>query len=196
MSTHQRVSLGVMLAMLVCGLASAQTSTSAFPPPTQHDGQHDFDWIIGSWKIYVKRIDHPLSGNKVWLEYEGSDTVRKVWDGRANLDEFDAESKTTHEHLTGLTLRLYDPKTHQWSLYWANAKNGALAMPPTVGHFTDGRGEFYDEEVIENTKVLVRYIWSEITPSSAHFEQAFSTDGGKTWAPNWISTITRVTATH
>jgi hypothetical protein len=65
-------------------------------------------------------------------------------------------------------------------------------MPPTVGRFTNGRGEFYDEEEYEGKKITVRYVWSDITANSAHFEQAFSTDGGKTWEVNWITDQTRV----
>ena len=109
------------------------------------------------------------------------------------MDEFRVQSPTTGALIDGLTLRLYNPATAEWSLYWANASNGALSLPPTVGRFADdGSGAFYDEEEIAGRQVLVRYLWSEITPASAHFEQAFSTDGGSTWEPNWISTQSRV----
>jgi hypothetical protein len=109
------------------------------------------------------------------------------------VDEFRVQSHATGALIDGLTLRLYNPATAEWSLYWANASNGVLSLPPTVGRFADdGRGACYDEEEIEGRDVLVRYLWTEITPVSANFEQAFSTDHGVTWEPNWISTQRRV----
>jgi hypothetical protein len=92
-----------------------------------------------------------------------------------------------------MTLRLYDPQTHQWSLYWATSKSGAMG-PPTIGEFKNGRGEFFDTEPSgpDGRAILVRFVWSDITPNSAHFEQSFSDDGGKTWEVNWITDQTRV----
>jgi len=157
------------------------------------DGQHDFDFAHGTWSVQLRRLPDPLRGTTDWIEYEGTSVCRPVWDGRANLDEFRVRGPATGALIDGLTLRLYNPATAEWSLYWANASNGVLSLPPTVGRFADdGSGAFYDEEEIEGRDVLVRYLWTEITPASAHFEQAFSTDRGVTWEPNWISTQTRV----
>jgi hypothetical protein len=170
--------------LLQPALVSAQTAAA-------RDGRSDFDWMVGNWKVKLSRLTKPLTGSTTWVEYEGTQVTRKVWDGRAVMDEFVAESPATKARIDGLTLRLYNPESRQWSIYWANAKNGMLGLPPTVGGFKDGRGEFYDEEEFEGKRITVRYVWSDITPTSARFEQAFSTDGGKTWEPNWISTISR-----
>jgi hypothetical protein len=168
-------------------------ATSGEGAATPRDPQHDFDFIIGSWQVRLSRLLHPLTGSTEWVEYTGTSRSRPVWDGRANVDEFRVHSPATGARIDGLTLRLYNPATDEWSLYWANANNGVLSLPPTVGRFTDdGRGEFYDDEEIDGRQVKVRYLWSEITPTSAKFEQAFSTDGGDTWEPNWISTMTRI----
>jgi hypothetical protein len=185
---HLRLSLVALILLVAPPLVSAQTAAA----PTQHDGQHDFDFVIGSWKVHLKKLVKPLTGSTTWIEYDGTSMGRKVWDGKANIDEFHVEDPQAHTRVDGMTLRLYNPETHQWSLYWANAKNAVLAMPPTVGHFENGRGEFYDEEEWEGRKIVVRYVWSDITATSAKFEQAFSVDGGKTWEPNWIATQTRV----
>ncbi|HZF24678.1 MAG TPA: hypothetical protein VEZ88_00340 [Steroidobacteraceae bacterium] len=172
-------------------LASAQTAASA-EKPALHDGQHDFDWMIGSWKATLKRLDHPLTGSNTWMEFEGTQVTRSVWGGRGVMDEFKVDSPSTNTHIDGLTLRLYNPDSRQWHIYWANAKRGNLDLPPVIGGFNNGRGEFYDQEVFEGRAIFVRYVWSDISATSAHFEQSFSADGGKTWEPNWISTITRV----
>ena len=116
--------------------------------------------------------------------------TRALWNGKSQIEEFEVDSPVVG-HIEGLTLRLYSTAGHQWSLYWANQKNGRLDVP-TVGEFKDGRGEFFDQEMYEGRTILVRYVWSNITPRSAHFEQSFSQDGGKTWEVNWITQQTRI----
>src|SRR5580704_9402400 len=159
---------------------------------TERDGQHDFDFEIGTWKIHLSRLQDRLVGSKTWVQFDGTSVTRKVWDGRANLNEFETDSPTGH--IEGLTLRVYNTKTHQWSIYWANSTDPALGQPiqPMVGEFKNGQGEFYDQELWKGKAVYVRFIWSKITPNSAHFEQSFSDDGGKTWEVNWITDQTRV----
>jgi hypothetical protein len=158
--------------------------------PAQRDGQHDFDFEIGTCKTHLKRLLHPLSGSTTWVEYEGTTAVRKVWNGRGNLVELEADGPSGH--FEGLSLRLYNPQSQQWSLNFANGSDGTLAQP-TIGQFKDGRGEFYDQETLNGRAIFVRFVISDITPNSCRFEQAFSDDGGKTWEVNWIATDTRVT---
>jgi hypothetical protein len=148
--------------------------------------------LIGAWKSHLKKLVNPLTGSTTWIEYDGTSTVRKVWDGLANMDETKVEDPKTKAIVQGATFRLYDPQTQEWSLYWASPKSGKLGVP-TVGKFKNGRGEFYDQEEWNGKTIFVRYVWSDITANSAHFEQAFSVDGGKTWEVNWINDLTRVT---
>jgi hypothetical protein len=157
----------------------------------QRDGQHDFDFELGSWKIHLKRLLHPLTGSTTWVEFDGTSVTRKVWDGRSQIEEFEVDSPTGH--VEGLTLRLYHPDSHQWYLYWANSKDGVLGTP-TVGEFKNGRGEFYDQELYNGRMIFVRFIWSGVTSNSPHFEQSFSDDGGKTWEVNWITDQVRTDA--
>jgi hypothetical protein len=157
--------------------------------PAQRDGQHDFDFEIGTWKTHLTRLVHPLSGSTTWVTYEGISVVRKIWDGRANLVELEADGAAGH--IEGLSLRLYNPESRQWSLNYANSKGGSLSVP-TIGEFKNGRGEFYDQEEFSGRMILVRNVWSEITAESCRFEQAFSDDGGKNWEVNWIAIDTRV----
>jgi hypothetical protein len=153
------------------------------------EGNHDFDFELGTWDIHLSRLVNPLTGSSTWVKFDGSSVTRKVWNGRANLEEFETDGSTGH--IEGLTLRLYNPQSHQWRLYWANSKNGTLGLP-TIGEFKGGRGEFFDQEPFHGKAILVRFIWSHITPHSAHFEQSFSEDGGQTWEANWITDQTRV----
>jgi hypothetical protein len=199
--------LSLALAMTVDGLAQGDKktdvrTTKAFETPAAkvskeerspiaaapRDGQHDFDFDIGVWKTHLWRLLHPLTGSNEWTEYQGTTVVRKIWNGRANLAELEADGPTGH--LQVLSLRLYNPQSCQWSLYAANSRSGTLSVP-TVGEFKNGRGEFFDQEVFNDRTILVRNVWSDITLDSCRFEQAFSTDGGKTWEVNWIAIDTR-----
>jgi hypothetical protein len=181
---------GILMAFLLpCvsglpGAAPASGANAVASVAAYRDGQHDFDFELGTWKIHLSRLQDRLAGSTTWVEFDGTSVTRKVWDGRANFEEFETDSPTGH--IEGLTLRVYNPQTRQWSIYWANSKDPALGQPiqPMVGEFKDGRGEFYDQELWKGRSVYVRFIWSDITPDSAHFEQAFSDDGGKTWEIN------------
>jgi len=169
---------------------SSDTARAGGPQtPAAHDDQHDFDFELGTWKIHLKRLLHPLTGSTTWVEFDGTSVTKKIWDGRAQIEQFETDG--TAGHVEGLTLRLYHPDSHQWYLYWSNSKDGVLGVP-TVGDFKDGRGEFYDQEPINGRMIFVRYIWSNITANTAHFEQSFSDDGGKSWEVNWITDQTRV----
>ena len=184
----------IVLMVLTCSLlVTAQTGSSAARveqnKTAERDGQHDFDFEIGTWKTHVRRLLHPLTGSTTWVEYEGTTVVRKVWNGAANVLELVADGPTGH--FEGMNLRLYNPESRQWSLNFANRNSGTLGQP-TIGEFKNGRGEFYDQETLNGRAILVRFVISDITPDSCRFEQAFSDDGGKTWEINWIAMDTRV----
>jgi hypothetical protein len=176
--------------MMISAQAAPAAAPSSKASPAPRDGQHDFDYLIGKWKYHLRRLEHPLTGSTTWVEFDGTGVCRKVWDGRAQLDELEVDGPSGH--IEGLTLRLYNPKSHQWYLNWMASQNVGAFGVPTVGSFANGRGEFFDQEPINGRMVFVRYVWSDMTPTSAHFEQSFSDDGGKTWEVNWITTQVRV----
>ena len=159
------------------GMASA-----ADPVPAARDGRHDFDWDIGTWKTHQKRRLHPLTGSTTWVEYTGTDVVRKVWDG-ANTGTIEADGPAGHLEI--FAVRLYNPDSHQWSIDFTNSATGAFSQP-VFGEFKDGRADFYDQEPYDGRMIMVRFSVSDITATSCHFEQAFADDGGKTWEVNFI----------
>jgi hypothetical protein len=164
--------------------AQAPHSTGATTLP---DGQHDFDWDIGVWKTHQKRLLHPLTGSTTWVEYEGTDVVRRIWDG---ANEGLIQAKGPAGSLEIYTLRVYNPDAHQWDIYFTN--HSGVLSPPAIGQFKNGRGEFYDQETYNGRAILLRFAVFDITPDSCRFEQSFSADGGKTWEVNFIVTETLV----
>jgi len=168
---------------------SDTSRTKPQPTSTERNGQHDFDFEIDTWKTHLQRLLNPLTGSTIWAEYEGTSVVPKVWNGRANLVELEVDGPAGH--IEGLSLRLYNPESRQWSLNFSNSAGGTLS-PPTIGEFKNGHGEFFNQETLNGRAILVRFVISDLTPDSCRFEQAFSDDGGKTWEVNWIATDTRV----
>lgn len=164
----------------------AHASNQAISLP---DGQHDFDFNIGAWKTHISRLAHPLTGDKTWVQYDGTHVVRKVWNGQANIGVLEIDGPGGH--IEALSLRLYNSQTHQWSLNFARSAGGTLGVP-MVGEFRSGRGEFIDQEEIGGKMILVRNVWSDITPNSCRQEWSYSSDGGKTWEVNWIAVDTRI----
>jgi hypothetical protein len=174
--------------LLLCGLALLPLPVLA-QQVRARDGQHDFDFEIGTWNTRLSRLQKPLTGSTTWLEYVGTTVVRKVWDGRANLVELEVEGPVGR--FEGLSLRLYNPQSRQWSLNFSSSKGGTLAEP-AIGEFRNGRGEFYSQEEFNGRSILVRFVISIITSDSCRFEQSFSDDGGKTWEVNWIAIDSRM----
>jgi hypothetical protein len=166
--------------------ATQPAAATAAPP---RDGSHDFDFEIGTWETRLRRLVNPLSGSTKWVEYRGTSVVRPVWDCRANLVELKVEGETGL--IEGLALRLYDPAARQWSLNYSNVRSGTIS-PPTIGEFVNGRGVFFGQETLNGRAILVRFVISQVTPASAHFEQAFSGDGGETWELNWVADDHRI----
>lgn len=196
--TNMKAALWIFPVLL---LQAAATYEAAGTPPDRHsvvppgvqasmptDGSRDFDFEHGSWTARVSRLLNPLTGSTEWVEYEGTSVVRPVWGGRANLGELEVEGPDGR--IQGLSLRLYDPGSGEWRISWANSRTGVLD-PPMIGGFSDGRGEFYNQELFNGRAIFVRFIFSDITPNSFRLEQAFSDDGGRSWEPNWIATFTR-----
>jgi hypothetical protein len=175
------------LALLILCIASPA------PCPAQpRNGQHDFDFNIGTWKTHVRRLLHPLTGTNEWVDLNGTVQVRRVWNVRAQLEEIEADGPTGH--FEGLTLFLYNPEGRQWAQYFADGEAGVVNKPQT-GEFKNGRGEFFGQESLNGRTVLARFTWSNITPDSHKVEQSFSDDGGKTWELNFAATLTRDEAT-
>jgi hypothetical protein len=194
MSRRGGIELGIVVAAVLlvahCGVTLADEAATASDAALR-DGQHDFDFLLGSWKIHLKRRLHPLTGSNEWVEFDGTVVCRTIWNGLAEVEEFKVDSPEKNIFIQGLAVRLYNPKTRQWSIYWANRKNGAFDATPQIGQFEGGRGEFYGQDTLDGKAIYVRFTWSNIASPAPHFEQAYSADGGKTWEVNWITEQTR-----
>lgn len=174
----------------------SETMTAAPPVPDSPgdtDPAHAFDWDLGSWKIHMDRLVHPLTGSTTWTHMDGTTINSPFWSGRGNLAQVEADGPNGHLEL--LALRLYNPKSHEWTTSFATSSVGVLNSPtgrPIVGRFKEGHGEFIDQEPYNGRTILVRFRIGPVDANNAQSEQAFSADGGKTWEINWINHYTRI----
>ncbi|MEU7891993.1 hypothetical protein AB0B45_03915 [Nonomuraea sp. NPDC049152] len=148
---------------------------------------NDFDFFVGTWNVHNRLLAERLAGSDEWEEFPGRSTAHRPFDGAASFDEITFPTKG----FSGLTLRLFDPVTEEWSIYWANSKYGRLEQPPVVGRFDGDRGEFYADDQHEGRPVRCRFIWTVIDKDRCRWEQAFSEDGEVTWETNWTMDFTR-----
>lgn len=174
-----------VLLLAFCFLASIASAETAAPV---RDGAHDFDFALGTFHTHIRRLLNPLTGSNKWVEYKGTKADIPLLGGAGSLETIEADGP---DHLELMTLRLYNAAARQWSLNFSSSSSGQMATP-SIGEFQNGVGTFLDQETYKGRSILVRQLWSEITPNSYHFEQAFSADFGKTWEPNFVADLTRV----
>ena len=157
--------------------------------PWERDGRKDFDFLIGSWKIWHRRLKERLKGCTEWEEFEGTSEVRQILGGLGNIDELTMNRASGR--VQAVTVRLFNPLAREWSIYWVASNSPGRLDVPMVGKFDGVRGEFFSQEVFEGRHIFNRFIWTVNSSNACRWEQAFSADGGKTWETNWAMEFTR-----
>jgi hypothetical protein len=167
------------------------TSAPGVAPRTDEtrDPVHDFDFLPGSWHIHHTQLVDRLAGSTIWREFEGTSVAQPTMAGAGNIDD------NVIEHPNGtyraVSIRAFDPEKRQWAIWWLDGRHPDHIEPPVYGGFEDGVGTFIGEDTFNGIPILVRFLWSNITATTARWEQAFSTDRGETWEVNWIMDSTR-----
>ena len=182
--------LGVLMsAKPIAGLTARQVAADAGTdgPVANHEGARDFDFLIGKWTVLHRRLKRRLVGDSEWIEFAGPASVRKILAGWGNIDE--CQIPLPSGAYTGATLRLFNPRTALWSIYWMDSRNPGLD-PPMIGKFENGRGLFYGDDTFDGRPIRVRFIWTPLPDHRCRWEQAFSVDGGDTWETNWTMSFT------
>jgi hypothetical protein len=155
---------------------------------SKNSAHTDFDFYIGKWKIHNRKLKARLKNSTEWDEFEATDETRSLLNGLGNMNEYQAEFNGVP--FAGMTLRLFNPKTKLWNLYWADSNAGVLDIP-VVGSFEGNIGKFYTKDVWEGKNIIVLFHWDKANPEVPIWSQAFSTDQGKTWEWNWYMTAHR-----
>lgn len=156
--------------------------------PSKTSSQNDFDFFIGKWKIHNKKLKTRLNNSKEWTEFEASQECYKILRGFGNTDHY--RTQFNGVPFEGMTLRLFNPKTKLWSIYWADS-NAVVLDVPVVGSFENKIGKFYANDVFEGKDIIVQFNWDATNADVPVWSQAFSADNGKTWEWNWYMTFYR-----
>jgi hypothetical protein len=194
--TTKTLLLAVGLLATAAGAAPTPAPTLAPIPapnypvaPSTRDGRSGFNFEFGTWRTHYRILRERLAGSHDWYDCYGTSVVRPFWDGSGNLE--DGDLKCPKRYIGGMTLRLYDTRTHQWTLWWGTKELG-VSPPQQIGHFdANGIGRFYAYDTWKGTPIINRFQWTRVK-GNPHFEQAFSTDHGKTWEVNWTTDYVRV----
>jgi NIPSNAP len=151
--------------------------------------KHDFDFLHGSWNIHNRYLKSRLKGSSEWIEFDARSDTEPLLDGFGQIDRY--VTMRDGARIEGVTLRLFNPTTGEWSLHWTDTVRTGELLPPMVGRFRGDVGEFFGDEMVDGRRVSCRFQWTRTPDGSPRWQQAFSDDGGKTWEVNWVMTFTR-----
>ena len=155
---------------------------------SEGSSKHDFDFLVVGWKIRNRKLKEPLAGHNDWDEFDATQNLRQILQGFGNFDIFSAEFDG--KPFEGFTLRLFDPQTRLWTIYWADS-NAVKLDGGKVGSFDGDIGEFFSREVFAGKNILVRFHWDKRNPEAPVWSAAFSVDEGRTWEWNWYAYFAR-----
>lgn len=153
------------------------------------DGARDFDFDLGTWRTEIVRRVHPFGGSEETLRLHGTVAVRPLWNGKAQVEEIEADG--SGGHWEGMTVFLYDPVARQWSMNFTNSAVGRFTVP-MIGSFRNGRGELVGSDTLDGRAILVRAVWSDIAPTSHTYQESYSDDGGRTWQVAFTAHKTKI----
>ena len=158
--------------------------------PSATSSAHDFDFLAGRWNIHNRKLKTRLNGCLEWLGFDAYQEMRIVLNGLGNTDNF--KTMVDDKPFEGMTLRLFNPLTRLWSIYWADSDKAVLD-PPVAGSFENTMGTFYGIDVFEGKNILVQFNWDKTDPGKPVWSQAFSEDNGETWEWNWYMYLSKAT---
>lgn len=180
---------GTVATLIARPSAAAAQSRAASTDAVLDRHRHDWDWLVGRWNVRHRRLNGRLVGSTDWQEFDGTSQLWLTLDGLGTIDDNWLDLPGGAYRAVGL--RAFDPETRRWAIWWLDARNPTYLDPPVHGGFENGVGAFYGDDVLDERPIKVRFRWSEITATSARWEQAFSPDGGATWEVNWVMHFSR-----
>jgi hypothetical protein len=151
--------------------------------------KHDFDFFEGKWKLHNRKLKSRLNICTEWIEFESTQEMYRVLNGIGNIDNFLATFDG--QPFEGMTLRLFNPKTKLWSIYWADSNEGKLD-PPLLGSFENNVGDFITKDTLNGKNILVAFRWDARNKDNPIWSQAFSEDNGQNWEWNWYLYFSKI----
>ncbi len=160
-----------------------------FPVASPTSSQNDFDFLVGSWEVRNRKLRDRLVGCQEWDEFSSRLQLRKALLGKANVERYTAEFDG--KPFEGMAVRLFDPQSRLWTIYWLDSNSPKMDPHPVVGSFDAGVGKFYARDNLRGQDIVVIYQWDARNPEAPIWSQAFSADDGANFEWNWIMTLSR-----
>jgi hypothetical protein len=151
----------------------------------------NFNFLIGKWNVINKRLKERLNNSNEWITFSAQMETKSILNGLALMDEM----KTDYfgEEFIGLSIRMLNPKSNEWTIYWADTANPELFLKEQVsGKFNNGIGEFYGKEIFNGKEVKLRFVWKKELANTAQWEQAYFDEKNDSWEINWTMTFTNI----
>lgn len=153
--------------------------------PARANAPTDFDFIIGEWEVFHRRLNARLCGCTEWTAFQGRTSTSKILGGYGNLE--DNMLHLPEGEVRAAALRSFDASSGTWSIWWLDARRPLALDTPVRGGFANGVGTFHAEDTLDGRPIRVRFTWT--TPRAGRpfpvWEQAFSPDAGASWETNW-----------
>lgn len=158
--------------------------------PSKTSSQNDFDFLVGNWSVKNRMLKSRLSNNNEWLEFDSTIDMHKILNGCGNVEAY--KSMNNGKPFEGAAVRLFNPQTKLWSVYWTDTNTLTMDTNPVVGSFENGVGKLYAKDMFNDKPVVSLYQWDSRDAKHPIWSQALSADAGKTWEWNWYMTLTRI----
>lgn len=144
----------------------------------------DFDFLQGHHSVYHRKLKERLSGCTEWIDIEGLKMTEKILGGIGNVEKH-YFNQPEGKPFEVVALRLFNPSTRLWSVYWADSHSGTLD-PPLQGSFDGNLGVFFGIDYHLGEEVLVQFQYDRTNRKEPIWGQAFSNDQGVTSEWNWF----------
>lgn len=151
---------------------------------------NDFDFVMGEWRVFHRRLKSRLTNCDEWVEFEGRSSTRPILGGFGNVE--DNHLFFPEGEFRAAALRSFDAARGTWSIWWLDGRFPGALDTPVVGSFEDGRGVFFADDQLNGRPIRIRFVWSISNEGNPLWEQAFSADAGATWETNWTMKFVRV----
>lgn len=157
--------------------------------PSVTSSARDFDFLVGKWTLHHEKLKSRLTHSNEWEEFDNTVEDVNFLEGLGNMDVL--KGTLDGQPFEGRTIRLFNPKTRLWSLYWMASNTGTMD-PPVVGSFENGIGHFFTRDAYLGKPIIMMFRWDARDKDKPIWSQAFSPDDGKTWEWNWYNVSTRM----
>jgi hypothetical protein len=151
--------------------------------------RHDFDFIIGDWRVRHRRLNSRMTGCTEWTEFPGTSSTRKILGGFGNVE--DNVLNFPEGEVKAAAFRSFDAASGKWAIWWLDGRAPHHLDVPVVGSFSGPVGTFLANDSLDQKPIVIRFIWHANQGGGPRWEQAFSGDGGRTWETNWVMEFVR-----